>query len=36
MIPIGTFVRAPGRRYLAHNNDGERHLEHMEFSATRG
>ena len=36
MMPIGTFVRASERRFLAHNNDGERHLEHMEFSATRG
>ena len=36
MMPIGTFVRASGRGFLAHNNDGERHLEHMEFSATRG
>ncbi len=31
MMPIRIFVRASGRRFLAHNNDGERHLEHMEF-----
>ena len=31
MMPIGTFVRASEWRFLAHNNDGERHLEHMEF-----
>jgi hypothetical protein len=36
MMPIGTFLRALERQFLAHNNDGERHLEHMEFSATRG
>ena len=31
MMPIGTFLRAPERQFLARNYDGERHLEHMEF-----